>query len=109
MMSPAMAPSMPAIMSAAANLVAVDNRFDMWRGAVEAWFYGHLFYGVCAVAQVTETSVQLALPINGWLSLVTFVGAVLFYSYPYTRRTATSPDPRVVWHRQHRVLVRRFQ
>ena len=27
----------------------------MWRAAIEACFYGHLFYGVCAVAQVFET------------------------------------------------------
>ena len=81
----------------------------MWGAVIEACFYGHLFYGVCAVAQVLETSVQLALPINGWLTVGSFIGTVLFYSYPYTRRTADSADPRVMWHRRHRDVVERLQ
>jgi 4-hydroxybenzoate polyprenyltransferase len=87
---------------------AVESR-TIWRSAVEACFYGHLFYGVCAVAQVLETSVQLALPLNGWLMAGAFIGTVLFYSYPYSRGTANSADPRVVWHRRHRDLVHRVQ
>jgi 4-hydroxybenzoate polyprenyltransferase len=81
----------------------------IWRAAVEACFYGHLFYGVCAVAQVIETSVQLALPANGWLMAGAFLSTVIFYSYPYSRRTATSADPRVAWHQRHRDLVERWQ
>ncbi len=81
----------------------------MWHAAIEACFYGHLFYGVCAVAQVLETTAQLALPVNGWLAAGAFIGTVLFYSYPYTRRTASSADPRVVWHLRHLDLVRRLQ
>ena len=81
----------------------------MWGAVIEACFYGHLFYGVCAVAQVLETSVQLALPINGWLIVGSFIGTVLFYSYPYTRRTADSADPRVMWHHRHRDVVERLQ
>ena len=57
---------------------AVDSR-TLWGAVIEACFYGHLFYGVCAVAQVLETSVQLALPINGWLAVGSFIGTVLFY------------------------------
>ncbi len=87
---------------------AIDSR-TRWRAAIEACFYGHLFYGVCAVAQVIETSVQLALPVNGWLTVGSFIGTVMFYSYPYTRRTANSADPRVAWHRRHRGLVDRLQ
>jgi 4-hydroxybenzoate polyprenyltransferase len=87
---------------------AVDSR-TIWRAAIEACFYGHLFYGVCAVAQVIETSVQLALPVNGWLLVGSFIGTVLFYSYPYTRRTANRADPRVAWHHRHRGLVERLQ
>jgi 4-hydroxybenzoate polyprenyltransferase len=81
----------------------------VWRSTVEACFYGHLFYGVCAVAQVFETTAQLALPVNAWLCAATFIGTVLFYSYPYTRRTANSADPRVVWHRRRLELVHRLQ
>jgi hypothetical protein len=87
---------------------AVDSR-TLWRAAIEACFYGNLFYGVCAVAQVVETSVQLGLPGNGWLIVASFIGTVLFYSYPCTRGTASSADPRVAWHRRHRVLVSRLQ
>ena len=81
----------------------------MWRAAIDAVFYGHLFYGVCAAAQVLETSVQLALPVNGWLMAGSFIGTVLFYSYPYTRGAANSADPRVAWHRRHRGLVSFWQ
>lgn len=81
----------------------------VWQTAIAACFYGHLFYGVCAVAQVFETTAQLGLPVNGWLATTAFVGTVLFYSYPYSRRTASSGDPRVVWHVRHRELVRRLQ
>jgi 4-hydroxybenzoate polyprenyltransferase len=73
--------------------------------ATEGLFYGHLFYGVCAVAQIAETSVQLALPINGWLMAASFIATVLFYNYPYMRGSAGSADPRVVWHRRHRLFV----
>ncbi|MDB6172992.1 MAG: hypothetical protein JWL59_2303 [Chthoniobacteraceae bacterium] len=81
----------------------------MWRAVVEACFYGHLFYGVCAAAQVIETSVQLGLPVNGWLIVVSFIGTVVFYSYPYTRQTASSTDPRVVWYRRHLDVVQQLQ
>lgn len=81
----------------------------MWRAVVEASFYGHLFYGVCAVAQIAETSVQLMLPVNGWLMVGAFTSTVLFYSYPYTRLAANSTDPRVAWHRQHHILVGMLQ
>lgn len=81
----------------------------MRRAVVEACFYGHLFCGVCAAAQAVETSVQLALPTNVWLIVVTFVGTVLFYSYPYTRPAVGSGDPRVVWCRRHQGIVRQFQ
>jgi hypothetical protein len=33
----------------------------------------------------------------------------VFYNYPYTRRTASSADPRVAWHRRHRRVVDRLQ
>lgn len=87
----------------------MDHFKDMWRSIVEACFYGHLFYGICAVAQVIETSVQLALPVNGWLIAVSFIGTVVFYSYPYTRQNASSNDPRVVWCRRHHGVVRQLQ
>ncbi|HTV02247.1 MAG TPA: hypothetical protein VMF13_16990 [Luteitalea sp.] len=90
-------------------LSSARNPKALRRAAVEACFYGHLFYGVCAAAQITETSVQLALPFNGWLTVTSMIGTVLFYSYPYSRRASISLDPRVVWHRRNRALVERLQ
>lgn len=80
-----------------------------WRAVVEATFYGHLFYGVCAVAQIIETSVQLALPFNGWLMAVAFLGTTVFYTYPYTRDSANRQDPRVAWHHRHRTRIQKIQ
>jgi 4-hydroxybenzoate polyprenyltransferase len=81
----------------------------LWRAAIEACFYGHLFYGVCAVAQVAETSAQLALPVNGSLSFCAFIGTVLFYGYPYTHTGAGSHDPRVTWYQRHHRVVDRLR
>jgi 4-hydroxybenzoate polyprenyltransferase len=80
-----------------------------WRAAIEACFYGHLFYGVCAVAQVIETSVQLALPVDVWLTVGVFIGTVSFYDIPYGRRAADESDPRGEWHRRHRRLVNQLR
>jgi len=91
------------------TLLASPGSAAVGRSAIEAFFYGHLFYGVCAVAQVFETTAQLGLPLNGWLAAGAFTGTALFYSYPYTRRGADSADPRVVWHLRHLDLVRRLQ
>lgn len=87
---------------------SIDPR-TIRRSVIDACFYGQLFYGVCAVAQVIETSVQLGLPVNSWLTVATFIGTVTFYSYPYAVHTSTSADPRVAWRRRHRVLVDRLQ
>lgn len=75
---------------------------------IEAVFYGHLFYGVCAVAQVLETSIQLALPISGWLLLWTFIATVLFYSHPYSRGASSGADPRAEWRRRRSRAVERW-
>lgn len=69
---------------------------------VEALFYGHYFYGLCAAAQVAETTAQLALPQNWWLYCLSFVATTLFYNYPYARPWADATDPRVMWHVRHR-------
>jgi 4-hydroxybenzoate polyprenyltransferase len=69
---------------------------------VASLFYGHYFYGLCAAAQVAETTAQLALPQNWWLYCLSFVVTTLFYNYPYSRPGANSTDPRVIWHARHR-------
>lgn len=46
-------------------------------------FYNHLFYGLCAVALILETSVQLHLQVTDpYFYLTAFGSTVLFYQYP---------------------------
>lgn len=46
-------------------------------------FYNHLFYGLCAVALMLETSVQLGLQVTDpYFYLTAFGSTVLFYQYP---------------------------
>lgn len=79
---------------------------------VDALFYGNYFYGICAVAQVLETSTQLGLPTdNGWLYAATFVGTTLFYTYPYAqpRPAAHDDSARTTWYRRHASFVHASQ
>jgi len=79
-----------------------------WGGrAVDGCFYGNYFLGVCAVAQVIETSALLKLPWrNAWLLNFVFAATVLFYTYPYVRRgLAESRNPRTEWYRRHFLFV----
>lgn len=50
---------------------------------IRALFYSHLFYGLCAVALMLETSIQLRLQVTDpYFYLSAFCGTVLFYDYP---------------------------
>lgn len=76
---------------------------------VDALFYGNYFYGICAVAQVLETSTQLGLPTdNAWLYAATFIGTTLFYTYPYAQPRPPAPgdSARTGWYRRHADFVR---
>ena len=55
------------------------------------------------------SSVSQRSSFHGWLMVATFIGTVMFYSYPYSRQTANGADPRVIWHRQHLHLVAMLQ
>lgn len=74
-------------------------------------FYGNYFYGLCAVAIMLETAVQLALPYDGpLLYALAFVATVVFYNYPYARLSqAPSNNPRTTWYRQHHRWIMRSQ
>ncbi|MBK9017625.1 MAG: UbiA family prenyltransferase [Saprospiraceae bacterium] len=77
----------------------------------ELIFYGNYFYGICAVAIMLETAVQLKLPYDGPLVyMLAFVATVLFYNYPYARKNnAPSENPRALWYRRHHGWVVRSQ
>jgi hypothetical protein len=62
-------------------------------------FYGNLFYGICAVAQSIEATLQQKFPLNGWIYYgLVFVATVLFYNYPYARRQkGNNNHPRAAW------------
>lgn len=66
-------------------------------------FYGNYFYGICAVAQSIEATLQQGFPLSNWFYYtLVFVGTVLYYNYPYARRQKrNSYNPRIVWHAKH--------
>lgn len=74
----------------------------------EALFYGNYFYGLCAVSQAIETTLQLGFPLNGSIYyLLTFAATVFYYNYPYVRKySADSTDPRTAWYKKNYSSVR---
>jgi 4-hydroxybenzoate polyprenyltransferase len=74
-------------------------------------FYGNYFYGLCAVAIMLETAVQLKIPFDGFLLYgLTFVATVLFYNYPYARISRSpSNNPRTQWYVRHHGWVVKSQ
>ena len=71
-------------------------------------FFGNYFYGLCAVALMAETAVQLKIPFDGIsVYCLAFVATVLFYNYPYARHYASpSHNPRIQWYiRNHRWVI----
>lgn len=87
------------------------------RKIVEFIFYGNYFYGLCAVALLLETTIQLDLGVDEPLVyLIAFLTTLLFYNYPYTRIRNTGhldttgltsgESPRVTWYLKNRKAVR---
>ena len=67
-------------------------------------FYGNFFYGICAVAQSMEATLQQHFPLSGWkyYSLV-FLATILYYNYPYARKQQkNSNNPRTAWYVKYR-------
>ncbi|RYD78515.1 MAG: hypothetical protein EOP53_11105 [Sphingobacteriales bacterium] len=66
-------------------------------------FYGNYFYGICAVAQSIEATLQQKFPLAHWFYYcLVFVATVLYYNYPYARRYKPgSHNPRTAWYARH--------
>lgn len=66
-------------------------------------FYGNFFYGICAVAQSIEATLQQRFPLNGWIYYsIIFLSTVLYYNYPYARRySSAAGNPRTAWYISH--------
>lgn len=66
-------------------------------------FYGNFFYGICAVVQSIEATLQQRVTLNPWhFYALLFAATVLFYNYPYARKlTKAGNNPRTVWNIQH--------
>lgn len=66
-------------------------------------FYGNFFYGICAVAQSVEATLQQGFRLNHILYYVlVFFATVLYYNYPYARRFKTAGNnPRTAWYIKH--------
>jgi 4-hydroxybenzoate polyprenyltransferase len=78
---------------------------------VQTIFYGNYFYGLCVVAAILETAIQLGIPNeSGLMYSIAFVATVLFYNYPYARNySPVNSNPRTLWYIEHAVLVKRTQ
>ncbi len=74
----------------------------------EVLFYGNYFYGICAVSQAIETTLQLGFPLNAPLYyLLTFAATVFYYNYPYVRKySEDSTDQRTAWYKKNYAYVR---
>lgn len=83
------------------------DREDRSNRVVDCFFYGNYFLGVCAIAQVIETTALLKLPkSNVWLLNFVFAATVLFYTYPYVkRRLPENNNPRTQWYRRNFTFV----
>lgn len=78
---------------------------------IEFIFYGNYFYGICAIAVMLETTVQMNIPFQGvFIYCAVFIATVLFYNYPYTRNYSSAvSNPRTRWYTENRNLVIKTQ
>ena len=80
------------------------NRYRWLNSRLLQWiFYGNFFYGICAVAQSLEATLQQHYPVNssGYYALV-FLATVLYYNYPYARKYKDpGNNPRTAWYMRH--------
>ncbi len=80
------------------------------KSLLEYIFFSNYFYGICAVALSVEASLQQRFPLNGvqYFGLI-FIATVLYYVYPYTRKSEESKNPRTNWYTRNYDLMRRHQ
>ena len=66
---------------------------------IEFIFYSNYFYGICAVALSVEAMLQQRAPLNSlWYFFLIFITTVLYYAYPYIRKSSLSSNPRTNWY-----------
>jgi hypothetical protein len=76
---------------------------------IEFIFYGNYFYGICAIAVMLETAVQMSVPFQGtFIYFMVFITTVLFYNYPYARNySSPNNNPRTQWYtRNHNLVIK---
>jgi hypothetical protein len=73
---------------------------SVFKRLTEFIFYGNYFYGICAIAVMLESSVQMNVPFQGtFIYCTVFIATVLFYNYPYARNySSPSNNPRTQWY-----------
>lgn len=78
---------------------------------LEFIFYSNFFYGICTVAVMLETTFLMKIPFQGFtLYLLTFIGTIIFYNYPYARsHSPTSKNPRTRWYSTHHKMISKIQ
>ena len=77
---------------------------------LEYIFFSNCFYGICAVALSVEASLQQQFPLNGvqYFGLI-FIVTVLYYMYPYMRKSGESKNPRTNWYTRNYEIMRWHQ
>ena len=80
------------------------------KSLLEYFFFSNYFYGICAVALSVEASLQQRFPLNGvqYFGLI-FIVTVLYYAYPYMRKSGESNNPRTNWYTKNYGLMRWHQ
>jgi hypothetical protein len=70
-------------------------------------FYGNFFYGICAISQAIESSLQQGFPLNNvFYYVITFIATVFYYNYPYSKKSnLLANDPRSQWYKSNKNLV----
>jgi hypothetical protein len=70
-------------------------------------FYSNYFYGICAVALSVEAMAQQHLPLNSlWYFFLVFMTTVLYYAYPYIKKSAHCNNPRTNWYNRNYTMMR---
>ena len=74
---------------------------------LENIFFSNYFYGICAVALSIEAALQQRFPLNSLLYFgLIFLTTVLYYTYPYVRKSKQQHNPRTNWYTRNYNLVR---
>ena len=74
---------------------------------IEFIFYSNYFYGICAITLSIEAMLQQRFPLNSfWYFFLVFVTTVLYYAYPYIKKSLQSSNPRTNWYTQHYNFMR---